>query len=435
MKQNSVSKILLGTISALASFAIGGFCLYLSYLQNYWFILVGIYFLFEGLFIFISMGIKDGYKAMHVQGVFQIIGVIIMMDYLLVMSLWNDPNRTMIYWPLSYIIFGAGALLKLFTSLIFYINVKKEYSPVNHAFRNNDLISAFYLLIIVELVLMNQFHPGEHLNIFTNIFKEKPIWVYIIDVAVNATFTIIAALLALSTDIRSKTKEELSTGAKIKHTIAWFNEHEVSMFFGLIFTSYLAILALLNAKQHWVYIVLAAFYIGCALIRLINYIWHLKIVKKCEGNKIRENRLSSFILLFNAVVYFFFNGVITFAAVFLMTHDALVGKDILLFLFIIAPFGILRFINAIKTIRVSRRENDTYKLGVGYISLISAFFSLVEIAAISTYFAPKVAKYIVVIFNVAVLQIVVLVVCVTFVIHFFRSLIINRKSKEKKQQK
>ena len=150
--------------------------------------------------------------------------------------------------------------------------------------------------------------------------------------------------------------------------------------------------------------------------------------------EIRENRKSSFILLFNAVAYFFFSGVITFAAVFLMTHDALVGKDILLFLFIIAPFGILRFINAIKTVRVSRRENDTYKLGVGYISLISAFFSLVEIAAISTYFAPKVAKYITVIFNVVVLQIVVLVICITFIVHFFRSLILNRKSKEKKQK-
>ena len=71
--KNKTSTILLEIISAIASFAIGGFCLYLSYLQNYWFIAVGISFLFEGLFIFIPMGIKDEYKAMRVQGVFQVI--------------------------------------------------------------------------------------------------------------------------------------------------------------------------------------------------------------------------------------------------------------------------------------------------------------------------------------------------------------------------
>ncbi|MBO4856814.1 MAG: hypothetical protein J5511_05555 [Bacilli bacterium] len=433
--KNKTSTILLEIISAIASFAIGGFCFYLSYLQNWWFITIGVHFMFEGLFIFVPMGIKDEYKAMRVQGVFQVISVVIMMDYLLVMSLWNDPNNTMLYWPLAYLIFGGVALLKLFISLILHISIKKNYAPLSHAYRNNDLLSSFYLILIFELVLMNQFFPGENLNPFTFTFSDKPIWVYIIDVALNATFTIIAALLALSTDIRSKTKEELSTGAKIKHTIRWFNEHEVAMFFGLIFTVYLAILALLNAKQHWVYIVLAAFYLGTGLIRLINYLWHRKILKQVGDNKIAENRKSSFILLFNAFAYFFFSGVITFAAIFLMTTDATLGKDILLFLFIIAPFGILRFVNAIKTIRVSRRENNTYKLGVGYISLLSAFFSLLEIAAISTYFAPKVAKYIAVLFNVTILQIVVLVVCITFLVHFFRSLIINRKSKEKKSVK
>ena len=433
--KNKTSTILLEIISAIASFAIGGFCFYLSYLQNWWFITIGVHFMFEGLFIFVPMGIKDEYKAMRVQGVFQVISVVIMMDYLLVMSLWNDPNNTMLYWPLAYLIFVGVALLKLFISLILHISIKKNYAPLSHAYRNNDLLSSFYLILIFELVLMNQFFPGENLNPFTFTFSDKPIWVYIIDVALNATFTIIAALLALSTDIRSKTKEELSTGAKIKHTIRWFNEHEVAMFFGLIFTVYLAILALLNAKQHWVYIVLAAFYLGTGLIRLINYLWHRKILKQVGDNKIAENRKSSFILLFNAFAYFFFSGVITFAAIFLMTTDATLGKDILLFLFIIAPFGILRFVNAIKTIRVSRRENNTYKLGVGYISLLSAFFSLLEIAAISTYFAPKVAKYIAVLFNVTILQIVVLVVCITFLVHFFRSLIINRKSKEKKSVK
>ena len=435
MKQNHALKNLIEIISVIASFAIGGFSFYLANLQNWWFITIGVHFMFEGLFIFVPMFIKDDYKAMRIQGAFQVISVVIMMDYLLVMSLWNDPNNTMLYWPLSYLIFGSAAIVKLLTSLILHISIKKEYAPLSHAYRNNDLLSAFYLILIVELTLMNQFFPGENLNPFTFSFTDKPIWVYIIDVAANATFTIIAALLALSTDIRSKTKESLSTLGKIKHTVTWFNEHEISMFFGLIFTVYLASLALINLKQHWVYIVLAAFYLGTGAIRLINYIWHKKIVKEVGDNKFAENRKSSFILLFDAFAYFLFSGVITFAAVFLMSTDATLGKNILLFLFIIVPFGLLRFINAIKTIRVSRRENNTYKLGVGYISLISAFCSLLEIAAISTFFAPKVAKYIAVLFNVAVLQVVVIVICISFVIHFFRSLIINRKGKEKEEAK
>ena len=97
MKQNNGLKILLATISAMVSFAVSGFCFYLSYLHTYWFVLIGIYFFVEGLFILIPLGQKDEYKAMRIQGIFQIIGVIIMMDYLLVMSLWNDPDRIMLY--------------------------------------------------------------------------------------------------------------------------------------------------------------------------------------------------------------------------------------------------------------------------------------------------------------------------------------------------
>lgn len=406
------------------SFAIGGFSLYLATLNNYWFILIGIYFLFEGLFIFISMCIKDEYKGMRVQGVFQIIGVIVMMDYLLVMSLWNDPDR-LIPNTLSYIVFGVAAGIKLLFALIEYITIKKRYSPMMHAYRNNDLITAFYLFIIIQLIICNYFYPGESINIFDNFFRQKPIWIYIIDVTVNATFTVLAALLALSTDIRSKTREELFTAGKLKHTVRWFNEHEVSMFFGLLFSLYLAVLALLNVKQHWLYIVLAAFYLGTAIIRFINYLWHKAIVKKCGGNKIRENRLSSFILLFNAISYFLFSYVISGATIFLLATDSAVGKNIYLFLFIIIPFAIMRFVNAIKSIRASRRDNDTYKLGVGYISLISAFFSLLEIAAISTFYAPKILKYISIIGCVIVLQIIVLVICITFIVHFFRSLIVS----------
>lgn len=430
MRPRKGLKALLAIISSLVSFAIAGYAFYLVSLTNYWFITIGVYFAFEGLFIIIASAIKDEYKAMRVQGVFQILGVILMMDYLLVMALWNDPYQVMVY-QFSYVFFGVAAGLKGLTCLISTIAVKKYYSPILHAFRNNDLITLFYLLLIIELIITNQFYPGTSVNIFDNLFKEKPIWIYIIDASLNATFTIMAALLALSTDIRSKTREELTTVGKIKHTAQWFNDNEVSMFMGLVFTMYLAIIAFLNVKLHWFYIVLGCFYLGTATIRLINYLWHKAIVKKCGNNKIRENRLSSFILLFDAFAYFFFSFVISGAAIFLMVTDANVGKNIYLFLFIVVPFGILRLVTAVKGIRKYRRENDTYHLGLGYISLISVFFSLTEIIAITMYFAPTILKYITIIGVVSILQIVVLIVCVTFVIHFVRSLIINRRGKEK----
>ena len=140
MTKNNAIRILLEIISAIASFAIGGFCFYLAKLQNWWFITIGVHFMFEGLFIFVPMFVKDEYKAMRIQGVFQVISVVIMMDYLLVMSLWNDPNQTMIYWPLSYLIFGSAAVIKLLISLILHISIKKEYAPLSHAYRNNDLL-------------------------------------------------------------------------------------------------------------------------------------------------------------------------------------------------------------------------------------------------------------------------------------------------------
>ena len=300
-----------------------------------------------------------------------------------------------------------------------------------HALRNGDLLSAFYLLFMIELIIVNQFYPGESVNILDNLFKQKPIWIYIIDIACNATLTILAALLALSTAIRSKTREPISTVGKIKTTVKWFNDNEVSMFFGLIFTIYLGILAILNLKLHWFYVFLASFYIGTALIRFINYLWHKSIVRKCGGNKIRENRYSSFILLFNAIAYFLLSGVISAAAILLMVLEGDAGRNIFLFLFIIIPFAFLRLMNAGREIRASKVNNDTYKLGVGYISLVSAFFSLLEIIAIASYYTNKIFKYTAVIIGVTILQIVVLIICITFVVHFIRSLIVNRKSRER----
>lgn len=426
-------KIFLMIVSSLVSFGVGGYSLYLSSLHNYWFILIGCYFLLEGLFIFISSLIKDEYKAMRLQGICQIIGVIIMMDYLLVMILWNDPNRLMVY-SLSYIIYGIGAGIKLILALIAHIKIKIRYNPMLNAYRNNDLITAFYLILIIELIVVNYFQPGQTTNIFENLFKEKDIWIYIIDISLNATLTILAALLALSTDIRSKTREELSTIGKIKHTVNWFNENEVSMFFGLIFTSYLAVLAILNAKQNGFYIFLAGYYLGVAIIRFINYLWHKAIEKKSEGNMIKDNRLSSWILLFDALAFLFFSDLICAGAIILMTDKLSVGANIYLFLFLIIPFAIMRFIGAFRDVRTYKRENNTYRLGASYISLITAFFSVLEIIAIAGHAINNtVLRYILVISFVVIIKIIVLVLCVIFIVHWIRSLIINRKGKEKRR--
>lgn len=423
----------LAVISMLISFGLGGYCLYLSYLHNYWFILIGIYFLFEGLFIFISSLIKDEYKAMRVQGVFQILGVILMMDYLLVMILWNDaPDYYMgTVYNLSYIVFGACAGVKGLLSLVSTIAIKKEYHPSIHAYRNNDLITFFYLLLIIELVVFNQFFTGHG----EGLLKDKDLWVYIIIVASNAILTIFAALLALGTDIRSKTKEDVTTVGKIKRTVTWFNEKEISMYFGLIFTGYLAFLAFVNVKQSWIYIFLGIYYVGMGLIRFINYLWHLRIMKKCEGNKIRENRLSSWILFFDAFAYALFSDLICFAAVMIMTNKASVDTNIYLFLFMIIPFGIIRFVSAVKGIKSNRRENNTYKLGVSYISLLGAVFALLEITAILCHPIQVVVRTILIILMVSVVKIFVLVIAVIFIVHWIRSMIINRRGKERKLDK
>lgn len=424
-------QVLVGLISALVSFAVGGFSIYLSVLKNYWFILIGIYFALDALFILITLGVKDPYKAMRLQGVWQIFSVILMMDYLLVMALWNDPEHLIVI-PLSYYVYGAAAVIKGFTCLLSFIGFKKEYRPVLHAYRNNDLINIFYLLLMIELIVVNQFYPGNTTNIFENLFQEKPIWIYIIDIACNATLTIIGAFLALSTDIRAKEKEELSVGGKIKHTVKWFNDNEVSMFFGLIFTLYLGWLALVQVKQSIFYIFLAAFYLGSGLIRFINYAWHKRIQKKCAGNLTKENRLSSFILLFDSLAYLFFSNVICVGAIMIMLNKIDAGSNLYLFLFMIIPFGIFRVINAAREIKAGRKINDTYKIGLGYISLIGAVFSLLEIMAISTYYMHTslvVLKYVLIITCVIFVKIFVLVICVMFIVYFFKGLIISRKSK------
>ena len=113
MKENKGLKVFLTIISFIVSLVLCGYTTYLSILQNWWFILPAVYFFFEAIFIIVGSAKKGDYEGMRVLGIFQIIGVIVMMDYLLVMILWNDPG-TMVY-LLSYFVFGGALFLKLLT--------------------------------------------------------------------------------------------------------------------------------------------------------------------------------------------------------------------------------------------------------------------------------------------------------------------------------
>ena len=428
--------IIFAIISTLVSLFIAGYSFYLSSLGTFWFIPIGIYFVIECVFIIIPLFQKGEYKKMRLQGIFQIITVLLIMPYLLFMILWNDPNEVMDYSFLTYAAFIGASILKVLISVISHFIINKKYQPLLHAYRNNGYIAAFYLGIIFELIIMNQFFPGSTTNAFENILKEKPLWTYIISISVNVISTIVVALLALSTEIRAKTKEELTTTGKIKHTIEWFNDNEVAMFFSLIFTTYLAILALINMKQSIFYIFLFIYYIGTASIRIINYIWHRLILKRCEDNQIKENRLSSWILLFDAVAYLLFSNFLVVGAIFMMVQKANAGTNIYLFLFLIVPMAIMRFITSNKSIKRNRKENNTYKLGVSLIGLVSVFFTLLEIVAITCHeMSIVIFRYIIISFAIVAMKIAVIVVAIIFVIHWLRSIILNRKSKERKMLK
>ena len=427
---------MMALVSAFISLIVSGFCYFLSFIGNYWFIAIAVYFLLESASIIAPLFVKDDYKAMRLQGVSQILGVLLIMPYLLFMILWNDANGTMDYSFLTYAAFAIAAFMK---AMIFTANrsmIKHDYHPLLHAYSNGALITTFYLLIIVELIIVNRFYPGSSAAIFDNLLKEKPIWIYIIDITINAIFTIFAALLALSTAIRAKTREELSTTGKIKHTIKWFSDHEISMFFGLIFTIYLAVLSIINMRQSFFYILLFIYYVGTASIRAINYLWHRKIQEKSENNPIKDNRLSSWILLFDALTYLAFSNVLVLAAIFMMIQKVNVGTNIYLFLFMIIPMAIMRLMTTGKSIKSNRKNNNTYRLGVSLIGLVSLFFTILEIVAISCHSMPIVwLRYVFIILAIIAAKIAVIVVAFIFVIHWIRSIILNRKSKERKYLK
>ena len=155
-------------------------------------------------------------------------------------------------------------------------------------------------------------------------------------------------------------------------------------------------------------------------------------MKRCGDNKIKENRQSSVILLFDAVVFSSFSIFVAIAASAVLYNKINADTNIYFFLFYIIPLGIFRLITATKNSKKYRRARDTYKLGLSLTSLIASFFSLLEIVAVACHAWPVWAKVVIFIIVVIVVEIAVLVVCVIFVVHFFRSLIINRRSREKK---
>lgn len=421
-QENKGLKNFLAITSLLVSLIVSIYCGYLSILKNYWFIPLCVYFAFEALFILIASLIKDEYKAMRVQGVFQIVGVLLMMDYLLVMILWNDPGTMLFLY--SYYVFGGAALLKAILVLIALIGVKKKYNACIHAFRNNDTITFFYLVTIIQLTIFKQFYPE------TVLFEQSTLFIYIIEIVTNAILTTLAAFLALSTDIYAKTREVLSPVGKIKHTIKWFADNEISVYFGTIFSIYLAVLAFLNKKP--IFIFLGIFYLILAFIRFINYLWHKIIQKKSNGNIVRENRLSAWILLFDSFNFLVLGIFICVAAVALMIGKIESDTNIYLFLFFIIPFAVLRFVTAHVNLKRSRANGDTYRIGLGYISLLSAFFSSLEIFAISLHHLSIVPlKVTIIIILVAALLIAVHIICITLFVFWIKGMIQNRRSKEK----
>ena len=435
-KKNRELCLLMAILSGLVSILIAGFSIYLAVLGNFWFIAIGVFFLLETWFIIWPLLKSEDYQAMHIQGVTQIVGVLFFMPYLLFMILWNDPNGVMDYSAMTYLFLGVAAI---FNVLLYFVNrlmIKEDYHPVLHGYSNNSLINAFYLIIIVQLIIVNRFYPGSTTSVFENLLREKPIWIYIIDILINGSLTVFAALLALSTAIRAETKEKLSTKGKIRHTIKWFGDHEISMFFGLMFTLYLAVLSIINMKQSFFYILLFIYYIGNAIIRVTNYLLHQKIQKISNGNQIKDNRYSSWLLLLNALTYLLFSNVLVVAAIFMMIQKANMGSNIYLFLFLSVPMAIYRWFSANKNIRKNRKENNTYKLGISLIGLVNVFFTILEVVAISCHELPVVwLRYVIIILAIIAVKISVIIVAFIFIIHWIRSMILNSRRKERRLAK
>jgi O-antigen/teichoic acid export membrane protein len=99
----------------------------------------------------------------------------------------------------------------------------------------------------------------------------------------------------------------------------------------------------------------------------------------------------------------------------------------------IIPMAVMRFITSNKSIRKNRKSNNTYRLGISLIGLVSLFFTLLEIVAIACHELSIVwFRYSIIIGAIIVTKIAVIIVAIIFVIHWIRSIILNRKSKERK---
>ena len=436
LKKNHDLCALMAVLSAFTSLLIAGYSVYLTVLGNFWFITIGVFFLIQAGLVIWPLFKKEDYQAMHLQGVSQIIGVLLFMPYLLFMILWNDPNGKMDNSPMTFLFLGVAAIFNILLYVVNRLMIKEDYHPLLHAYSNNSLINASYIIIIIQLIIVNIFFPGSSTAVFENLLQEKPILIYILDILFNGSLTVLSAMLALSTTIRADTKEELSTKGKIKHTAKWFNEHEISMFFGLMFTLYLAVLSIINMKQSFFYILLFIYYIGNVTIRITNYLLHKKIQKISQGNQIKDNRYSSWLLLLNALTYLLFSNVLVVAAIFMMINKADMGANIYLFLFFSVPMAIFRWISANKNVKKNRKENNTYRLGVSLIGLVNVFFTILEVVAISCHELPVVwLRYVIIILAVIVAKISVIVVAFIFVIHWIRSMILNSRRKERRLAK
>ena len=98
--------------------------------------------------------------------------------------------------------------------------------------------------------------------------------------------------------------------------------------------------------------------------------------------------------------------------------------------------AIYRLITSNKSIKSNRRNNNTYRLGVSLIGLVCVFFSLLEVVAISCHELPVVwLRVVFIVLAIIAAKIAVIVVSIIFVIHWFRSIILNRRSKERKYLK
>ena len=409
-------------LSILSSLTICGFSGYLFSLSYRWFIAFAIYFALDSLVLLININKSDSYKGMKSLGNFELLGSISMIVVLLAMIFYGSGVDESIFIMTSSIL-GGVVFIKFIISIINWIYIHKQYAPELHALRNSSLLSIALLVLMLELIIFYRFFP-----------ENRPLWVFFIEVGSNALSLVFSAFIALSTIIRGKTKEELTTFKKIEHVKDWFVENEITMIFGFIYTLYISALAIMSASKSAFYIFLAVYYLGMGFIRFINYIWH-KGISATSSNKIRDNRWSSWILLFNAVSFTLFSDVICVGALILMLEKFGSDTNMYYFIFLIVPFAVVRFIFAIRGLKKHTKDNNTYRLGLAYISLLTALMSVMNVVAISCHQVESSIKLGIIIAIVIVLKVFVIILSIAFVVMWFKSLVINRRSKEKKYLK